>query len=61
MAPKCTFYRKTADGYRCVLVSLEDWSKVKERKLEYCLEIGRCPLATRILKLSARIKPLKEG
>lgn len=57
---KCDFYVKTYSGKRCVLMSLEDWKKwVREGKLEYCLNIGFCPLALRVKRLSKRIKRIE--
>lgn len=49
---RCIFYKRTADGDRCVLMPPEDWRQVKQRYLQYCLNQGKgCPVYERVASL----------
>lgn len=54
----CIFYRKTYLGFRCVLMSPEEWNMVKANRINVCASAkGRgCPLLYKILNNNVKFK-----
>ena len=54
---KCIFFRETARGTRCILQSPEDWYRLKDRLIEYCMNGGKgCPYLGRYMRVKEKMR-----
>ncbi|MCD6369223.1 MAG: hypothetical protein J7L38_05460 [Thermoproteales archaeon] len=51
---ECIFYKRTAHGVRCILMSPDDWRQRKQKLLDFCNRGGRgCPIMAVYLRVSS--------
>jgi len=48
----CIFYKRTFNGKRCLLLSIEDWRRRRDRLLAYCQAGGKgCPIYSAYVRI----------
>ena len=54
---RCTFYQRTFDGERCVLMPPEEWRAARQRLVQMCQNEGRgCQVLNRYLELASSME-----